>query len=216
MKKVTVFISFLLLAGTVLSASTIIQKGSIITDSINLTTLTVQEISGHFVKGILNMQNSRITNAADPINPQDAATKAYVDTMAVQLPPLKECPAGIEGKRGDQFLKGHIYDCKFEYIGPTSYYGNCSTKWVKIGSGNISSCISGGCSGSPPNCCRITVYGGDWSSSSSSIFSSGGQWGGGTANTAYDYFTRVEKYTHTGAWTGGISGNFTYERCIIK
>src|SRR5438876_6849704 len=39
-------------------------------------------LAGGTMTGIISMGNHKITNLTDPVNPQDAATKAYVNTFA--------------------------------------------------------------------------------------------------------------------------------------
>jgi hypothetical protein len=79
-KKLLIF-SVLLLAfsGAVLAGQTIIQKGNIVTDVFNVTALFAERISGHILKGDIDASGNKVINLAEPVNNQDAATKAYVD-----------------------------------------------------------------------------------------------------------------------------------------
>jgi hypothetical protein len=82
-KKLLVFsVSLLIISGAVLAGQTIIQKGSVITDVFNATSLFVEKISGYQLKGDIDASGNLVKNLADPVNQQDAATKAYVDAKA--------------------------------------------------------------------------------------------------------------------------------------
>jgi hypothetical protein len=79
-KRLLVFtVSLILASGLALAGQTIIQKGKIVTDVFNATTLTVNKISAHLLKGNIDASGNTMKNLADPQNNQDAATKAYVD-----------------------------------------------------------------------------------------------------------------------------------------
>jgi hypothetical protein len=79
----TVFAALLLMGGLSIAGNTIIQKGSIVTDVFNATSLFVERISGYQLKGNIDASGNKVTNLAEPINFQDAATKAYVDSKAL-------------------------------------------------------------------------------------------------------------------------------------
>jgi outer membrane biogenesis lipoprotein LolB len=54
MKKFAALALLLLFAGTVFAGQTIIQKGSVITDVFNATSLFVEKISGYQLKGSID------------------------------------------------------------------------------------------------------------------------------------------------------------------
>ena len=62
-----------------LNTETAIVADTVKTGTINATSLSVNEISGHKVAGQLDMAGNRIVNVANPVGCQDAATKNYVD-----------------------------------------------------------------------------------------------------------------------------------------
>ena len=82
MRSLLALTILLLSAGFVLGASTIIQGPNIFTGFIDATSLVVNEITGHKVTGQVSLESNKIVNVQDPVNPQDAATKAYVDRVA--------------------------------------------------------------------------------------------------------------------------------------
>jgi hypothetical protein len=75
-------VSILLVSGAVLAGQTIIQKGSVITDVFNATSLFVEKTSGYQLKGSIDAAGNKVINLAEPSDEQDAATKAYVDEVA--------------------------------------------------------------------------------------------------------------------------------------
>lgn len=64
-----------------LVSETTIDGGEVTTGTVNATIVNVEEISGHKVTGNIDLDGHRITNLEDPVNPQDVATKNYVDSV---------------------------------------------------------------------------------------------------------------------------------------
>jgi sugar lactone lactonase YvrE len=99
-RKLVLVIFLFLISGSVLAGQTIIQKGNIITDVFSATSLSVERISGYLLKGDIDASGNLVKNLAEPANPQDAATKAYVDDVA------KKCSAIPPEARGAVFQTG--------------------------------------------------------------------------------------------------------------
>ncbi|MCH2194690.1 hypothetical protein [Kordia sp.] len=56
-----------------------------------------------------NTVNNQLKLVTDPTEPQDAATKAYVDALEVQLAALEDRITALEPKIGDSYLGGIIF-----------------------------------------------------------------------------------------------------------
>ena len=63
-------------------------------------------LAGGTMSGAINMGANKITNAADPTNPQDVATKNYVDGVASQLNPIQAVYAASTANIPGSYLNG--------------------------------------------------------------------------------------------------------------
>jgi hypothetical protein len=155
------------LSGLVLAGQTIIQKGSIITDVFNATALFVERVSGYQLKGDIDASGNLVKNLAEPENPQDAATKAYVDSKLLAFN-IAGCPPEVSGNRGDIFIKGFLTQCSYKNPYDTTgstyqEYGTCETEWLKAGSGSSVSCSIPYLveEAGYPDLCGVSVHAGD-------------------------------------------------------
>lgn len=81
--KIGIFLAVTIFSGIVLAVvnKTTIEDGFVITENITAIEIDIDEISGHTVIGNIDMNGHRITNLADPVDDDDIATKAYVDSV---------------------------------------------------------------------------------------------------------------------------------------
>lgn len=102
-------------------------------DTVNLQSLYLSQESADLLEGVLstdntgnyNSENNRITNLADPVDPQDAVTKLWAETgMTSQLAQAVSAKTAAEAARDAttsirDYLEGEL---NFSSFDPTTYY----------------------------------------------------------------------------------------------